>query len=87
MLAGDLRRQQKELDEDIILIEAIKLSYYPKLIEVDRTIFDNLIADIFNSDNNSIKKDEMAYEISQNRLKERNYSPNPILTSKIYQLN
>jgi hypothetical protein len=45
------------------LIEAIKLSYYPKLIEVDRTIFDNLIADIFNSDNNSIKKDEMAYEI------------------------
>ncbi len=87
MLAGDLRRQQKELDEDIILIEAIKLSYYPKLIEVDRTIFDNLIADIFNSDNNSIKKDEMAYEIIQNRLKERNYSPNPILTSKIYQLN
>ena len=87
MLAGDLRRQQKELDEDIILIEAIKLSYYPKLIEVDRTIFYNLIADIFNSDNNSIKKDEMAYEIIQNRLKERNYSPNPILTSKIYQLN
>jgi dynein heavy chain len=47
VMAGQLRRSEKGLDEEMILIRAMRDSNIPKFLEQDVPLFRNIIMDLF----------------------------------------
>ena len=46
-MAGNLKRKQPELDENIVLIQAMRDSNVPKFLSSDLPLFSALIQDLF----------------------------------------
>ena len=49
VMAGSLKRSQKDLEEDIVLIRAMRDSNVPKFLKDDLPLFSALIQDLFPS--------------------------------------
>lgn len=47
VMAGSLKRAQKDLEEDIVLIRAMRDSNVPKFLKDDLPLFSALIQDLF----------------------------------------
>ena len=65
-MAGSLKRAEKDLDEEIVLIRAMRDSNVPKFLKDDLPLFSALIQDLFPSvvipDNSFVELEEQIKE-------------------------
>lgn len=65
-MAGSLKRSQKDLEEDIVLIRAMRDSNVPKFLKDDLPLFSALIQDLFPS----VTIPDVSFEELENQIKE-----------------
>lgn len=72
-MAGTLKRQRPEEDEDLLLIEAMKDTNIPKFLEVDIKLFEAIVQDLFpgkihHKSPNEMFMEELLFSINQFKL-------------------
>ena len=65
-MAGSLKRACKEMDEDTVLIRAMRDSNVPKFLKDDLPLFSALIQDLFPS----VSIPDVSFEELENQIKE-----------------
>lgn len=84
-MAGTLKRQSPDEDEDLLLIEAMKDTNIPKFLEVDIKLFEAIVQDLFPGKVHDKRPDEMFMEELNFSIKQFKLEPLPSFIEKCCQ--
>ena len=87
VVAGQLKRAEPELDEDALLMRALRDFNIPKIVAMDEVVFFGLLNDLFPDLNPPRVFDEELSECVQKACEETGLWPDPFFTLKVMQLD
>ena len=86
VVAGQLKRAEPELDEDALLMRALRDFNIPKIVAMDEVVFFGLLNDLFPIDPPRVFDEELS-ECVQKACEETGLWPDPFFTLKVMQLD